>query len=270
MQPKWLTQDILLGVAIDMWTGDIGARIGIALGLMRRGWPRSPRAGCPTDRVVYALPTYPKVCFLPCTARHVPALSACPQEVGCCFSSIPDCWPCGDGAQSRLFLHIHFLLIEVRRPCSRFVTPFRLMPHRAQRDRCSFFMAGFGLSVWAPLVPYVRERIEMTDAVFGLLLLCIGIGSLTWMPISGVWWPAGAFARCSCAVSRCWPGAGRHGAVRFDRVAGHGAVLFRRQPGRHRRHHEHSGGAGGNRYRPPADVNFTACTASAPSVVRWC
>ena len=52
--------------------------------------------------------------------------------------------------------------------------------------RCGFFMAGFGLSVWAPLVPYVRERIEMTDAVFGLLLLCIGIGSLTWMPISGV------------------------------------------------------------------------------------
>ncbi|MCJ0879427.1 MFS transporter [Pseudomonas sp. JI-2] len=52
--------------------------------------------------------------------------------------------------------------------------------------RCGFFMAGFGLSVWAPLVPFVRERIEMTDAVFGLLLLCIGIGSLTWMPISGV------------------------------------------------------------------------------------
>lgn len=24
MQPKWLTQGILLGVAIDMWTGDIG------------------------------------------------------------------------------------------------------------------------------------------------------------------------------------------------------------------------------------------------------
>jgi len=52
--------------------------------------------------------------------------------------------------------------------------------------RCGFFMAGFGLSVWAPLVPYVRERIEMTDAVFGLLLLCIGVGSLTCMPISGV------------------------------------------------------------------------------------
>ncbi|MCW3148046.1 MFS transporter [Stutzerimonas stutzeri] len=52
--------------------------------------------------------------------------------------------------------------------------------------RCGFFMAGFGLSVWAPLVPYVRQRIEMSDALFGLLLLCIGIGSLSWMPVSGL------------------------------------------------------------------------------------
>lgn len=52
--------------------------------------------------------------------------------------------------------------------------------------RCGFFMAGFGLAVWAPLVPFVRARIEMSDAMFGFLLLCIGIGSLSWMPVSGV------------------------------------------------------------------------------------
>lgn len=52
--------------------------------------------------------------------------------------------------------------------------------------RCGFFIAGFGLSVWAPLVPYVRARIEMSDALFGMLLLCIGIGSLSWMPLSGL------------------------------------------------------------------------------------
>lgn len=52
--------------------------------------------------------------------------------------------------------------------------------------RCGFFIAGFGLSVWAPLVPYVRERIPMSDATFGLLLLCVGAGSLTCMPLSGM------------------------------------------------------------------------------------
>lgn len=59
-------------------------------------------------------------------------------------------------------------------------------PLARHATRCGFFMAGFGLSVWAPLVPYVRARIEMSDALFGLLLLCIGLGSLSWMPVSGV------------------------------------------------------------------------------------
>lgn len=52
--------------------------------------------------------------------------------------------------------------------------------------RCGFFLAGFGLSVWAPLIPYVRERIPMSDATFGLLLLCVGTGSLSCMPLSGL------------------------------------------------------------------------------------
>lgn len=59
-------------------------------------------------------------------------------------------------------------------------------PVARRATRVGFFMAGFGLSIWAPLVPYVRERIEMSDALFGTLLLCIGVGSLTWMPLSGL------------------------------------------------------------------------------------
>ncbi|GAB6387480.1 MFS transporter [Stutzerimonas marianensis] len=59
-------------------------------------------------------------------------------------------------------------------------------PSVRRATRVGFFMAGFGLSVWAPLVPFVRARIEMSDALFGILLLCVGIGSLTWMPLSGM------------------------------------------------------------------------------------
>src|SRR5690554_173577 len=53
-------------------------------------------------------------------------------------------------------------------------------------SRIGFFIAGFGLSIWAPLVPYVRLHIPMTDATFGLLLLCIGVGSQCCMPVSAV------------------------------------------------------------------------------------
>lgn len=52
--------------------------------------------------------------------------------------------------------------------------------------RAGFFLAGLGLAVWAPLVPYVRARIPMSDATFGMLLLSIGLGSLCWMPLAAV------------------------------------------------------------------------------------
>ncbi|MDY0248720.1 MAG: MFS transporter [Pseudomonas sp.] len=51
-------------------------------------------------------------------------------------------------------------------------------------SRIGFFIAGIGLSIWAPLVPYVRLHIPMSDATFGLMLLCIGAGSLCCMPLS--------------------------------------------------------------------------------------
>lgn len=53
-------------------------------------------------------------------------------------------------------------------------------------SRIGFFIAGLCLAIWAPLVPYVRLNIPMSDATFGLMLLCIGVGSLTCMPLSAV------------------------------------------------------------------------------------
>jgi len=85
------------------------------------------------------------------------------------------------GAIARFPLHTDTRLMPSVPPTLDAASP---LTRRA--TRVGFFMAGFGLSVWAPLVPYVRERIEMSDALFGALLLCIGIGSLSWMPVSGL------------------------------------------------------------------------------------
>ena len=51
--------------------------------------------------------------------------------------------------------------------------------------RAFFFIGGFGTAAWAPLVPLLRERLMMGDDVLGMLLLCIGVGSLLTMPLSG-------------------------------------------------------------------------------------
>lgn len=51
--------------------------------------------------------------------------------------------------------------------------------------RAVFFIGGFGSASWAPLVPYLKARLAIGEDVLGMLLLCVGIGSLVTMPLSG-------------------------------------------------------------------------------------
>ena len=52
--------------------------------------------------------------------------------------------------------------------------------------RLAFLVAGFGVSCWAPLVPFAKQRLMVNDAVLGLLLLCLGLGSIGAMALTGV------------------------------------------------------------------------------------
>ena len=52
--------------------------------------------------------------------------------------------------------------------------------------RAFFFIGGFGAASWAPLVPFLKIRLQIGEDILGMLLLCIGIGSLLTMPITGV------------------------------------------------------------------------------------
>ncbi len=51
--------------------------------------------------------------------------------------------------------------------------------------RLAFLVAGFGIACWAPLVPFAKQRLGVDDAVLGLLLLCIGGGSVIAMIATG-------------------------------------------------------------------------------------
>lgn len=51
--------------------------------------------------------------------------------------------------------------------------------------RLAFWVAGFGVSAWAPLVPYAKQRLQVDDRALGLLLLCLGIGSVMAMVRTG-------------------------------------------------------------------------------------
>jgi predicted MFS family arabinose efflux permease len=51
--------------------------------------------------------------------------------------------------------------------------------------RLSFLVAGFGIACWAPLVPFAKVRLDLDDGTLGILLLCIGIGSVAAMMAAG-------------------------------------------------------------------------------------
>lgn len=68
--------------------------------------------------------------------------------------------------------------------------------------RLAFLAAGIAMSAWAPLVPYVQARLSLEQGELGLLLLCLGIGSVIAMPISGM-----LASRFGCRRVVLWSGA---------------------------------------------------------------
>ncbi len=65
-------------------------------------------------------------------------------------------------------------MLSADRPATRLAT------------RLAFLVAGFGLACWAPLVPFAKERLGVDDGVLGVLLLCLGLGSVAAMLATGV------------------------------------------------------------------------------------
>lgn len=52
--------------------------------------------------------------------------------------------------------------------------------------RAAFFLPGFATAAWAPLVPFAKNRTGLDEGSLGLVLLCLGAGSLLAMPIAGM------------------------------------------------------------------------------------
>jgi predicted MFS family arabinose efflux permease len=57
---------------------------------------------------------------------------------------------------------------------------------QAHATRIAFFIAGFGMAAWAPLVPFAKERLGVSEGTLGTLLLCLGAGSILAMPFAGL------------------------------------------------------------------------------------
>ena len=67
-------------------------------------------------------------------------------------------------------------------------SPPLFVPGRLEQmsTRIAFFIAGVGIAAWAPLVPYAKARAGLDEGTLGLLLLCLGVGSILAMPMAGI------------------------------------------------------------------------------------
>jgi predicted MFS family arabinose efflux permease len=52
--------------------------------------------------------------------------------------------------------------------------------------RIIFFIAGISMAAWAPLVPFVKARGDLSAGALGALLLCLGVGSILALPLGGL------------------------------------------------------------------------------------
>lgn len=55
----------------------------------------------------------------------------------------------------------------------------------SRATRFVFFICGLAISSWAPMIPYIKERLNLNDADLGMLLFEFGVGALFIMPIAG-------------------------------------------------------------------------------------
>lgn len=59
-------------------------------------------------------------------------------------------------------------------------------PSTRLATRLAFLVAGFGIASWAPLVPLVKQQLLINEWMLGLLLLCLGIGAIVAMLLTGM------------------------------------------------------------------------------------
>ena len=65
------------------------------------------------------------------------------------------------------------------------VLPAAVLRAQQYATRLAFLVSGVAVAVWAPLVPFAKARAGLDEGGLGLLLLCLGTGSILAMPMAG-------------------------------------------------------------------------------------
>lgn len=60
------------------------------------------------------------------------------------------------------------------------------LKHAKRATQLVFFVCGVGISSWAAMVPFAKDRLGLNDGELGYLLLLLGAGAIIMMPVTGL------------------------------------------------------------------------------------
>ena len=67
-----------------------------------------------------------------------------------------------------------------------YLSTFKVGKKEQMAARMAFFISGFAVATWAPMIPAVKEKLQIGADVLGFLLLSIGISAFIFMPLAGM------------------------------------------------------------------------------------
>lgn len=67
-----------------------------------------------------------------------------------------------------------------------YLSAFNVGKKEQTAARMAFFISGFTVATWAPMIPAVKEKLQIGADILGLLLLSIGISAFIFMPLAGM------------------------------------------------------------------------------------
>lgn len=67
-----------------------------------------------------------------------------------------------------------------------YLSAYKVDKKEQMAARMAFFISGFAVSTWAPMIPAVKDKLQIGADVLGMLLLSIGISAFIFMPLAGM------------------------------------------------------------------------------------
>lgn len=67
-----------------------------------------------------------------------------------------------------------------------YLSAYKVGEKEQMAARMAFFISGFAVTTWAPMIPAVKDKLQIGADILGMLLLSIGISAFIFMPLAGM------------------------------------------------------------------------------------